>query len=302
MKTISWKNLTWIDIYKPSDSDIESLKKDYQIHPVVLKELRQETLRPHADNYGDYLYLVLHFPMFNEQERRSYPKEIDFIIKENLVITTHFDKFETIAALAEKLEKDESAKEKYFSRDAGYLLYSIISGFLDFSLREFDHIKLNIDRAQDQVFRGKEKEMVKEISFIRHDILNFRRTILPQRPILESLGREVLSFFSPSIRYYFDELIGKFSLIWNHLENQKEAIEALQETNDSLLSTRTNEVIKTLTVVTSIVFTLSLISDIYTIYLSSLGVGMLAAFPAISTIMLAIALAMLGIFRWKKWF
>ena len=299
MDILKNNGLTWIDIQNPKETDIQYLKNNYDFHNLITDELTRETLRPKVDKYKGHFYLVLHFPFFSERERKTYPKELDFIVTKNALITTHFTSFDVLDDFFKKLKNDEALKEQYLKNGIDYLLYHIITTLFNFSLRELDHIKINIDDVEEKIFNGQQNKMVQEISIIRRDIINFRRIILPQRSVLESLIEAGDEYFGKEASRYFTGLVGKYLMVWNNLENHKEAAEALQDTNESLLSTKINQVMKTLTIIATILLPITLISQIFGqtnspfISNSSFWSGLIA--------MAVIAVVLLSIFKIKKW-
>ena len=96
MEIIKNGDLVWIDIQDPQKSDIQYLKDNYHFHPLIIDELSKETMRSKVENHDDHCYLVLHFPLFDEKERKTYPKELDFILSKNILVTTHFAHFDVL--------------------------------------------------------------------------------------------------------------------------------------------------------------------------------------------------------------
>ena len=292
--------LTWIDIQNPKETDIQYLKSNYDFHNLVTDELTRETLRPKVDKYKRYFYLVLHFPLFNKKERKTYPQELDFIITKDTLITSHFTRFDVLDDFFDKLKKDEGLKEQYLKNDAAHLFHQLVTILFNFALRELDHIKINIDKIEEEIFNGRQDDMVQEISIIRRDVINFRRIIMPQHSVLESLVEAGSEYFGVETSHYFAGLVGKYLLVWNHLENQKEAIESLHDTNESLLTTKTNKTIKTLTLVAALLLPLTLISQIFFVQLNSPFKNESSFVASIITIII-IAITLLAIFKKKKW-
>jgi len=248
MKKIETKNVIWINIQNPTDFDIEFLKKEYKIHEIVLEQLKQPSIRPTVEQYPSYLYLVMHFPVFNPQKRASQSAEVDFIIFQDTVITVHYDEVEPLRDVLNKCEKDESYRSICFGKNSGQLIYHIIHNLLVFSMRELDHIKKNIENIENAIFSGQEEEMVREISIVHRDVLNFYRTVKPERGTLESLEARSDTWFDKKEKPFFTDLLGDYMKVWNLLESYKDTLESLQNTNSSLISDRTNKIVKTLTI------------------------------------------------------
>jgi magnesium transporter len=304
METIKIKNLTWIDVVDPKKEDIEYLKQSFDFHPVVLSELTIPTLRPKVENYDHYLYMVLHFPIYHPKEKTSKSMEIDFLITTDKLITVRYGKIQPLVEFFKKCEMKDI--DPHFGETTASLLYCMLGELNNFSLRQLDHITKKIDEIEKDIFENKnnkkEDKIVEEISTIRRDILDFRRTIKPQYTILESLKVRGIDFFGKSTEPYFVDIFGDHMRVWSLLENHKETIESLQQANDSLLSNRTNRIVKVLTLFAGIVLPLSLLASIFgmnTKYDPIVGSGY--DFWIITGIMLFGAIIMLMAFKRKKW-
>ncbi|MDP2934321.1 MAG: magnesium transporter CorA family protein [bacterium] len=304
METIKIKNLTWVDIVDPKKEDIEYLKQNFDFHPIVLGELTIHTLRPKVENYDHYLYMVLHFPIYHPEEKTSKSMEIDFLITPTTLITVRYGKIQPLQEFWKKCEAKDI--DPHFGETTASLLYYMIGELNNFSSRQLDHITRKIDDIEKEIFGTKnikkEEKIVEEISIVRRDILDFRRILKPQNTIFESLKTRGTEFFGKSEEPYFVDIIGDHMRVWNLLENNKETIESLQEANDSLLSNRTNRIMKIITLFAVIVFPLTLVAAIFGMNTKYLPIiGMENDFWIILGIMFIGTISMLILFKIKKW-
>lgn len=185
---------------------------------------------------------------------------------------------------------------------SGQLLFYILSGFWKNCLTKATRLDQRIDEVEKEIFKGKEKEMVWEISFAKTDIINFWRIVEPQEEILESLAKEGMEFFGKDMAPYFSDILGTYGQTRNSLETYKETILALENTNQSLLSTKINEIIKLLTIFSVIVFPLTLLASIFgmnTAYLPLVGEPQ--DFWIILGIMFGGVMIMIIYFRKRRW-
>jgi len=303
MRKIQIKNLTWVDVVDPKKEDIEYLKS-LDFHPLVLNELLVPTLRPKVEQYDNYLYMVLHFPIYHPKEKTSKSMEVDFLITRYAVITVRYGKIEPLQEFWKKCEIGEV--ESQFQYSAASLLYCMLQELNKFSLRQIDHITKKIDAIEKAVFEenrlGNEEKLVEDITVIRRDILDFRKAIKPQDTILESLKVRGMEFFGKLTKPYFSDIIGDSMRVWELLENHKETIESLQEANDSLLSHRTNRIMKLITLFAVIVFPLTLFATLFSMRAENVPiVGMKNDFWIIIGIMMIGMITMLTVFKKKKW-
>lgn len=302
MKTITHNGLTWLDIENPTESDLSQLKEGYKIHPQIAMELLPPRKRPEIEEHKDQLWMVLHFPIFDPKTRKTEAAEIDFIVVGNTLITAHQKSILPLEVFLNDCQLQDKKKEDHL-KSAGWLIFSLVDHLIDSCLPMLDHIHEHIDHIEEAVFKGHEKEMLHEISIVKRDIIDFRRTIKPQRGVLELLAKKAPRFFDEKLERLSQEVIGSNIRVWNTLENHKEMIEAIEKTNESLLSYKTNEAMKVLTMIAAISFPLAVIAGIF-----SMGVFHAYTFPEnpltpliILTIMLIIVLGMTRYFKKKNW-
>jgi magnesium transporter len=257
------RKTTWINLFSPTTEEIEGVQKKYDLHPMIAEEMKRPTLRSKVDTFGETIYLILHFPVYDAAKKTCIGREIDFVIGKNFVITAHYDMIETLDRIAGTCDIDTAARDRCLGENSGQLLFSILKPLYDYSLRELDHIHKKINKIEEKIFGGEEKEMVREISALRREILDFRRAMYPQEQILASLEKAGEHFFPKTSHPYLSYISGEYFKLWSALDNYKETIEALEETNNSLLSARTNEVMKTLTVLSFVVMPLMIITGIF---------------------------------------
>lgn len=303
LSEIKTRKVIWVNAESPTKEKLAELQKKYGLHILVAEELSQPTIRPKADFYDNLIYLILHFPIYDIKKQTSLSREIDFVIGSNFLITISYDTITPLHELFKMTQADSSLKNKYLGESGGLLFFHIAKQFYNFSLREIDHIQQKIEKVEERLFQNREKEMVRKISVVKRDVLDFKRIIKPHEIILKSLTeKETEKFFGKKFRPYLNDLVGEYFKVRQLIENHKEVVDALHATNESLLSTKTNEVIKNLTIMAFLTFPLMLLSSLFgmnTLYLPF--VGKKGDFWLIIAIMVSATLAMLFVFKKKKW-
>ena len=300
---IKAQKFTWIDINKPSEHDIKYLKKKFGFHPLVLDELINPSPRPRVEPHQNYVFMVLYYPMYNIETRETSSRELNIIVSKKAIITSHHQTIPPLKTLFDSCKFQKQARKTYLSEGTGQVLYYVLSAFWKNCFKKLEKINERIDNIQKDIFSGKEKEMVLEISLVKTDIINFWRIIEPQKEVIESLLKEGLEFFGKPLLPYFSDILGTYERVSNALETKKETILALEDTNQSLLSTRINEIMKILTIFSVILLPLTLIASIWgmnfplSLPLTDSPMG----FWTISGIMLVISVIMIIYFRKKKW-
>ncbi len=304
MEVIKTDKLTWIDIKNPSEKDIQFLKKNFGFHDIFLEELREPSIRPKADYEKDYIFTVLHFPVYNRKKRKISAGEIDFFITKNHIITVRYQTIEPFRIFHNSCRRNENLQARYMSNTPAHLFYYLVDKLFDECYPQLDHIAKDIDTIENNIFEGHEREMVYELSIVRRNILNYIKILKPERTALNSLIEISMDMFeSRELKKYFRDLMASWSRIWMHIVNHKEILDSVASTNESLLSYKLGEIMKILTVLSFITFPLSVIAGIF-------GMNVWNSFPIVDNkwfpvgiiiVMLTSAFWMYIYFRKKKW-
>ncbi len=302
MEIVKSKDFSWIDFQNPQPSDIVYLQENFDIHPLAIEELMTPTYHPKVVQYDGCLFLSVHIPLFDTISRTTYPGELDIILTKNTLITAHKHDIYQLSNLLQEVSQSKAKQREFLSGSPSTLLYAILELLLESCFPRLHHIMDNLDHIEEQVFAGKEKDMVEEISVVKRDILNFRRTLKPQRSILDSLSQKEHPFIPQELKLYFQDLIGTNIRIWNMLESAKETIEALEATNNSLLSNKLDMTMKILTIFSAVLLPMTVYTNMLAMSASIPFGDNPNAFWIHFCFMLLIAACTVIVFRWKKWF
>jgi len=302
MEQIEKNSITWLNLANPKTNDLLFLKDKFRLSSSILSQLPIPIKRPKIEEYSDYLFLVLHFPVFNPETRQTVPTELDFVITHKAIITIYQDPIPMLENFFYECLHSETTQQDYFQR-TGYLLFCILDKLIDSCLPMLDHIQENVDKIENKIFQGQEREMLSEIAIVKRDIIDFRKTIKPQRSVLEIIAQKSNRFFEHNLDFISQEVIGSNIRVWNTLENLKDMIEAIEETNNSLISYKTNNIVKVLTLLSFISFPLSLIASIFAMNtaLNYTLVRNVYAFWLILAGMGLVTILMFIYFKRKKW-
>lgn len=301
MREIQAEKFSWIDFSESNAGDILAIKERFDLHPLVVEEFSTPTLRPKATEYQNCLYLAIHMPIFDPKNRTTFPGEVDIAITKNALITSHDREILELNQFFEKLQNNFEDRKKYMSGSPASLLRYLIEILLEACFPKLDHISEKLDHIEKEIFAGHEKEMVFEISVVKRDILNFRRTMKPQRSVLESLAQNNYQFIEPELKPYFQDLIGTNIRVWNSLESSQETIESLESTNNSLLSNKLDLTMKVLTIFSAITLPLTVYSNIMSMSVNVPLTHNPIAFWIHVAIMFVLAFIVIALFRIKKW-
>lgn len=302
INTITQDKLTWHNIIKPTEKTAEFLGKKYKFHHLDLEDCLSKIQRPKIDEYDRYLFIVLHFPYYDKVSDSIKTDEVNLFIGNSYVITLSPGN-KVLNNLFNKIKRSKKLKEKIMGATSGYLLYYIIDEMFAACFPLLDSIAEEIEDIESVVFEMETpKDMLKDILSLKKDIINFRRIIIPQRMIVPQLEHKNKKFLTEDLDVYFDDVVDKVEKIYNNLETLSEIISTLNETNESILSHNTNNIIKILTIFSVIMLPLTFITGFYGMNVN----GLPAAEHPMATVLISAGLVgiiaiMLLIFKLKRW-
>ncbi len=303
MKKISFQNTTWVDLNRPTQNNLDKIKKEFNLNSFIVEQFLPQIHRPKIEEYPNQLFLVLHFPVVNSKKKHRRTIELDLIITPKALITSHRDKIPSMESFIGHCQKEAGCQKEYF-KSSGHLLFHLLDWLIDSCLPTLDKLGEKVEKIETQVFQGKEKEMLTEIASVKRDLIDFRRAIKPQRSILDILEKKTTRLFDKELRPLAQEVVGSVIRVWNTLENHQELVNSIEQTNNSLLSHKLNDIMKFLTVVSFITFPLSVIVGFF-------GMNVFGTLPIVRNnsyawviilaSMASITLAMILYFKRKKW-
>src|SRR5436190_14917079 len=304
VETIAAEGLRWVNIERPSPLECAWLEEHFGFHALDLEDVLSRNQRPKIDEYPEYLFIVLHFPVFDRAVGRLNAGELDIFVGRDFLVTIPNTPLQPIEYLFERVRQKEELREQLFSRGSGYLLYRIIDDAFDYCFPMLRKIGNKLDALEDEIFEGRSEDIVRDISNAKQEIINFRKVIRPQRTVLRDLEKLEQPFLAPEggeLEIYFDDIGDAHERIWDMLENYKEVVEGLEDTNESVISHRLNDVLRVLTVISVTFLPLTLLASIWGMNSHVPGQGSVAAFWIVLGVMLGVLGGMLGYFRRRGW-
>src|SRR3954465_9045713 len=301
VEVVESPGLRWINIERPRQVDQAWMEEQFDFHPLDYEDVFSRNQRPKVDEYDDYLFIVLHFPRFDKRGGRLNAGEMDVFIGPDYVVTIPNEPLQPVEYLFERCRTNEEEREKHFSKGSGYLLYRIIDACVDASFPMLRKMGNKLERLEEDIFEGRSEEIVRDLSNAKQEIINFRKIVRPQRTVLRDLEKTKQKYFSETLDVYFDDIVDASERVWDMLENYKEVIEGLEDTNESVISHRVNDTVRVLTAISVVVLPLTLIASIWGMNVHVPGQGDLGAFFVIVSAMVVLLAGMLAYFRRRGW-
>ncbi len=256
-----------------------------------------------VDARDEYFYVVLHFPAFKHQHTISgVPVELDFIVGQKWIITTRYSEIDPLHQFSTLFEVDTVLDKRNMSEHAGFVFYYMLSGLYKSVSDELTHMSARLDDAEEHIFLGEEREMVRVLSTISRDVLNYNQALDGHQMMLQSLETPSVALFGYEYARHIRSLVGEFERLKVALQAHRESLHELRKTNDSLLSTKQNEIMKTFTILAFVTFPLTLFTSVFSMNTTRTPLlGHPLDFWMIVGIMLAVAVAFFAYFKYKKW-
>jgi magnesium transporter len=293
--------LSWIHLDRPTQEEASQLAERFGWHPLDVEDVLSKRQRPKIDEYADYRFVVLHFPVYDKTIGRLNAAELDVFIGPNYLVTLPNVELLPVTRLFARTTEDEELRDGLFSKGSGYLLYHVLDDLFDYCFPILDKIGYKLDRIEDEMFEGRSEEIVRDISNVKQEIISYRKIIKPERSTLRLLERHVVSFLPQDLELYFDDIVDAAERIWDLLDNFKEVVEALEDTNESVISHRQNDLMRILTVFAAIVLPLTFVTSIFSMNVNFPGFGTAWGFWTVVACLAVTLVALLAFFRLKRW-
>ncbi len=293
--------IRWIHIESPRTAHRDWLEANFSFHPLDYEDVYSRNNRPKLDQYDDYVFIVLHFPLFDKTSGRIVTAELDLFMGPDYLITLPNIPLPPLNAMFERYREKDDLREATLSKGSGYLLYKIADTCVDASFPMLRKMGVKLDRIEDDIFEGRSSEIVRDISEAKQEIINFRRIVRPQRAVLRDLERTKQRYLQEELEIYFDDISDAAERIWDTLENDKEVIEALESTNESVLSHRLNDSFRILTAASVVLLPLTLIASIFGMNVPVPGENQEFSFLGIMLMMALLLAVLVAYFRRRGW-
>jgi magnesium transporter len=283
---ISNDKVTWIDIVNATPEDLNYLRKSYNFHDLDLDDCLSKVQRPKLEEYDDYSFVVLHFPVICEKGKnnRFLIEELDFFWGENFLVTIHSSKMNKLTDLFLQLKNTPSKFNKYLSQGVDYLLYKLLHKLVLQIFPIMNQISYDIDWIDNNYDKKKAESVIEKISALRRNIIFLQSSLKPQRNIFMAFEK-MKNQQDKNMDVYWGDIGDYLGKIVDMAEDHQELLEGLYTSIDTLLTYRTNKIMKILAMITVISLPLTAISGFY-------GMNVQLPFQASANAVWGIAVAM----------
>ncbi len=294
------KSVLWLDIQSPSIEDKKFIKESFSFPKLFLDNSFSFNKRPKMEQQKDFVFFVVESLHYEEFEIHKH--ELNIFLGKNYLISVHETSLDSI----ELVEKNVSEKNHLIPKSPDLLFYLILSNLLDAYFPILDEIDDVLDSFETRLFSNPNEQTLSSLFKVKRVVLEFRKILSPQRELLLFLTNRQSSFIKPGNILFFRDLFDHTIRMQDMIDTYRDLITSSLEAYLSIVSNRMNEVMKFLTIFTTILFPMSLIAGIYGMNFqfmpeihSPLG-KQFGYFFALGAMVL-VAIIMLLYFRRKKW-
>jgi len=290
----------WVDLMAPTREEIQSVLVDtFHFHPLAVEDAASEIQFPKVEAYQGYLYLILHGIDFQEQEHRFATRDVDFFLGRSYLVTVHDGRSRTIARMREICGQHAHI----MAEGPVALLHRVVDAMVDNYRPEIEELEERIDRMEQEAVLGSGSNLVREILDLKRDLSSLRRVVIPQRDVIGRLARREFPIITDEMAYRFRDVYDHLVRLADETIMFQDRVTGILDAHLSNVSNRLNQVMKVLTVASTIFLPMTVLTGMYgmNVPLPHFPGGEAAQFWWICGIMIAIAAAMLAVFRTKGW-
>src|SRR5208283_913640 len=270
IKTITFGDLTWVDITDPTEDITKYLTEKYNFHPMDIEDALSLRQLSKVEEYPTYIFAIFHLLKYNKATKVSIRKQWSAFLGDKYLVTLHPIELTALDEFFHECELNEDDRNEYFSQGSGYLLYQILDRALDSYFPILDKIMNLTDAIEDNVF-NEGIEAAQELSTLRRDIITQRRVMFPTRTLLVELEKKIKRFSKIDLTVYFSDLMDHMNKICETLDENTDIIEVFKDADYLLSSYRANRGIRVLVVMLAMVLPLVIIFGLFSVYSAFFG-------------------------------
>ncbi|MCQ2270234.1 MAG: magnesium transporter CorA family protein [Bacteroidales bacterium] len=299
--TIDFGTLKWHHITNPTVEDLDFLEDNFHFHPLDIDDCSSFVQRPKIDVYDDYYFMVLHFPLLDKRTNLVKTEETKIFWGQDYLITvgsSHYvvqDLFNLIKVNPESLEEDD------ISGTSDSLLYKVLYKMMKETFLLVERMGNELDNISRELFDEKSRNIIEKISRYRKNIIQLNTIFKPQLRLFHKFESGEVKGFGEDMEDYWGNILDFYQKMWDMIDDYGELVAGLSNTYDSLQTNKTNEIMRMLTIISTIVLPLTFITGVYGMNIALPFSGSKYAFLIVMGICLLVLLILLLYFRKKRW-
>jgi magnesium transporter len=292
--------LKWHNVSIPSEQDLNQLESQFHFHTLDLEDCRQSNQRPKIDVYEDYYFLILHFPNFDKQNRFIKPKEVKVFWGEDFIITVGKSHW-AVDNLFEEAKEQEKRGEDFEVATSDALLYVLLEKLMTQTVYLLRKVGLELELINRELFSNRPETIIERLSITRKNIIMLNTMLKPQLRVFNQFESGNIRGFADNMEDYWGNILDYYNKMWDMTEDYGELIEGLSVTFDSMQTNKTNEIMKILTLISSVVLPLTFLTGLYGMNVHLPLQQEEHAFWLLAGFMVLLVIIMVAYFKKKHW-
>jgi len=293
------QSCVWINLFDPSEQEITAISQALALHELTVEDLLSPKVRPKVEEFEDHLFVVFKAMNFNKGEDILDMINLNFLLFKNMLITVHIETLKSITELQDEVKK----RPKILKQGVDFLFYSILDRVVDKYLPLLDELADELDEVEKRLFEEFDPKVSETIFKIKASIAQLRKRVAPQREILLNLSGRQHQLINPKTQVYLRDVYDHIIRVHDNLESYRDIIQGAMDSYMTQVSNRMNDVMKTLSIVATVMMPLAFLTGLYGTNFEVLpGSKGPYAFWIFIAIMTGILVLNAAYFKWKKWF
>ncbi len=303
MASLTINSVTWHHFERPTKEELLQLQDQFDFHDLDIEDCLSENERPKLEEHPEYLFCVFHVPVKSKTTGRIIKADINIFLGANYIVTLSDGQTDAIDQLRLRLQQSEQEAEEYFEEGAGFFLYKLLDLLFDRGFPLIEALMKDLRRMENELFEQENRQIhiLRTILTLKRNIITMRSMLFPQRSVIVQLQHRKRDLISDDLSLYFDDVSDAIERQWSLLDTAKEMSEVLQDSHETSLTHRTNEIIRLLTIFSVTMVPLTFVASLYGMNVALPLQGDPRAFGIIAGSMGTVFVSLLAYFAWRKW-
>ncbi|OJV28378.1 MAG: magnesium and cobalt transport protein CorA [Bacteroidetes bacterium 37-13] len=292
-------HVNWLQIVGVGQKDLfAQIAKAYQIHPLVIEDLLHTRQRPKVESYGEYLFITLR--LFKGFKEKLISQQVSFILKNNLLISVTETKSSFIDDVKARIEKQQGVIRQ---KGEDFLLYSLLDAVIDSYFETLEILSKEIEGLEEKIILHPVKAHLIQLQSLKRQLIQLKKYTTPVRELLSNLDRNTTAFFEEENRLYLRDLLDHSFRVNDSVESYRDILTSLMDLYHSMMSNKMNEVMKTLTLLSSFFIPLTFIVGVYGMNFDIMPeLRWKYGYYTVWIVMLVLCIGLYIFFKKRKWF
>ncbi|NTV37695.1 MAG: magnesium/cobalt transporter CorA [Anaerolineales bacterium] len=253
------RGLLWVDFSGETPEASLPILESFKFHPLAIDDALQEIHSPKVDDWGEYIYIVLNYMMVNPEDWEAMIDELDIFVGRNYIVTHHDQPMDFIDEVWNLYQRDT----RHAGEGADHLLYRLADNLVTHYMPIVEQVDEALDEIEDQLFARPSPATLQKLFTLKRILLTMRRVTLPQREVLSKLARDDFRVIDPRDRIFFRDIYDHLVRIHDLNESLRDLVGSVLDTYLSVVNNRMNEVMKTLTIITTLFMPITFITGFF---------------------------------------